>query len=130
LWREPSGNGDPIEVLAHPAFPVVLNGFTYHPQTKALLQWFSQESPSSAFQGACSYPDTTALTSLRRVFGTPLFGQRTARRNPAKTISRLSDRRKGHSRVYPLPIIDAIYPKVRSGGKVVGLPVLVAFIAP
>ena len=53
--------GDPVEVLANSSFPVTLHGQTYHPQTEALLQWFSQEVPSSAFQGAYSYPDTTAL---------------------------------------------------------------------
>ena len=53
--------GDPVEVLAHPAFPVTINGFTYHPQTEALLQWFSREVPSSAIDGAYSYPDETAL---------------------------------------------------------------------
>jgi hypothetical protein len=53
--------GDPVEVTATPGFPVTLNGYTYHPQTEALLQWFSQETPSSAFQGAYSYPDTTTL---------------------------------------------------------------------
>jgi hypothetical protein len=55
--------GDPVEVLPNPSFPVTLHGFTYHPQTEALLQWFSQEVPSSAFDQAYSYPDTTALTT-------------------------------------------------------------------
>jgi hypothetical protein len=53
--------GDPVEVLASPGYPVTIGGYTYHPQTEALLQWFTQETPSSAFQGAYSYPDTTAL---------------------------------------------------------------------
>lgn len=55
--------GDPIHALSHPAFEVVLHGFTYHPQTEALLQWFARTSPSDAYQGAYSYPDTTELTS-------------------------------------------------------------------
>jgi hypothetical protein len=55
--------GDPVEVLPNSSFPVTINGFTYHPQTEALLQWFTRESPSSAIDGAYSYPDTTALTS-------------------------------------------------------------------
>jgi hypothetical protein len=55
--------GDPVEVLPNATFPVTLHGFTYHPQTEALLQWFTREVPSSAFGGAYSYPDTTALTS-------------------------------------------------------------------
>jgi hypothetical protein len=70
-WAFPGSNGtfcqanletgDPVEVLPNPSFPVTLHGFTYHPQTEALLQWFSQEVPSSAFDQAYSYPDTTAL---------------------------------------------------------------------
>jgi hypothetical protein len=54
--------GDPVEVLAHTASPVTLHGQTYHPQTEALLQWFTRETPSSAYHGAYSFPDLTALT--------------------------------------------------------------------
>ena len=66
--------GDPVEVLAHPAFPVTLSidnedgssgpddlKFTFHPQTEALVQWFTQTAPSDAFHGAFSYPGTDAL---------------------------------------------------------------------
>src|SRR5215472_1676423 len=82
-WQFPDGSGcqgnletgDPVEVLAHPAFPVTLelneNGnqggnsqggtFTFHPQTEALVQWFTQTAPSDAFKGAFSYPNTAAL---------------------------------------------------------------------
>jgi hypothetical protein len=31
--------GDVIEVLTNPAFPINLNGVTWHPQTEALLPW-------------------------------------------------------------------------------------------
>jgi hypothetical protein len=55
--------GDPVEVLANATFPVTLHGFVYHPQTEALFQWFTREVPSSAFGGAYSYPDMTALTA-------------------------------------------------------------------
>jgi hypothetical protein len=56
--------GDPVEVLPNPAFPVTINGFTYHPQTEALLPWFSRQTPNTlSLGGAFSYPDTTALTS-------------------------------------------------------------------
>ena len=55
--------GDPMEVVAHPDFPVTIGGFTYHPQTEAILPWFTRESPSSAISGAYSYPDTTKLSS-------------------------------------------------------------------
>jgi hypothetical protein len=56
-------DGDVIENLPHPDFPVTINGFTYHPQNEALLQWFEGQSPSTAIGGAYSYPDTTLLTS-------------------------------------------------------------------
>jgi hypothetical protein len=55
--------GDPLETLANQTSPVAIGGFTYHPQTEALLQWFARESPSSAYGGAYSFPDTTALTA-------------------------------------------------------------------
>jgi hypothetical protein len=29
-----------------------------------MLPWFARESPSSAYAGAYTYPDTTVLTSL------------------------------------------------------------------
>ena len=70
-WLSPNGNcqndmevGDVIEGLPNFTFPVILNGFTYHPQTEALMQWFEFESPSSALNGAYSYPDTSTLTQL------------------------------------------------------------------
>jgi len=56
-------NGDFIEGLADPSFPITLNGFTYHPQNIQLLQWFSREVPSSAVDGAYSYPDESLLLS-------------------------------------------------------------------
>jgi hypothetical protein len=58
--------GDPVEVLpdATVAIPLRENGkiFTFHPQTEALLQWFSQGPVSNAIDGAWSYPDENALT--------------------------------------------------------------------
>ena len=54
--------GDPIEVFPDSSYPVTINGFTYHPQNEALLQWFSRESPSSAIDGAYSYPNESLLT--------------------------------------------------------------------
>ena len=69
FWRAPNGScgdvletGDVIEGLPKATFPITLNGFTYHPQNEALIQWFEFESPSSALGGAYSYPDTTVLT--------------------------------------------------------------------
>lgn len=69
-WLAPNGlcqnnleTGDVIEGLPNAQFPIMLNGFTYHPQNEALLQWFAGVTPSSAISGAYSYPDTTVLTS-------------------------------------------------------------------
>jgi hypothetical protein len=69
-WLSPNGNcqnnlevGDVIEGLPNGVFPITLNGFTYHPQNEALLQWFAGVTPSSAISGAYSYPDTNVLTS-------------------------------------------------------------------
>ena len=68
-WLSPNGNcqddletGDVIEGLPNSTFPVTLNGFTYHPQNEALLQWFQFETPSDALGGAYSYPNTSLLT--------------------------------------------------------------------
>ncbi len=70
-WLAPNGNcqntletGDVIEGLPNATFPLTLNGFTYHPQNEALIQWFAFESPSSALGGAYSYPNTSVLTQL------------------------------------------------------------------
>jgi hypothetical protein len=69
-WLSPNGNcqnnledGDVVEGLPNGVFPIVLNGFTYHPQNEALLQWFAGVTPSSAISGGYSYPDTNVLTS-------------------------------------------------------------------
>lgn len=68
-WLAPNGNcqndletGDVIEGLPNAVYPITLNGFTYHPQNEALLQWFEFEQPSDALGGAYSYPDATVLT--------------------------------------------------------------------
>jgi hypothetical protein len=70
IWVAPNGlcqnnleAGDVIEGLPNSTFPITMNGMTYHPQNEALLQWFAGQSPSSAYRGAYSYPDTTVLTS-------------------------------------------------------------------
>jgi hypothetical protein len=55
--------GDIIENLPNPSQPITLHGFTYHPQTLALLQWFEGKTPSDAINGDYSFPDATALTS-------------------------------------------------------------------
>lgn len=50
--------GDIVENLTPDNLPVTLNGFTYHPQTLALLQWFEGVTPSDAFNGQYSFPGT------------------------------------------------------------------------
>jgi hypothetical protein len=69
-WLAPNGNcqddmevGDVIENLPKGVYPATLNGFTYHPQNEALMQWFDTGQPSNALDGAFSYPDTSVLTS-------------------------------------------------------------------
>jgi hypothetical protein len=54
--------GDLIENLPNSSQPITLNGFTYHPQTLGLLQWFEGINPSDAFNGDYSFPDPTVLT--------------------------------------------------------------------
>lgn len=49
-------DGDIVEGTPNPSFPVTLNGFTYHPQTLGLLQWFEGITPSNAFNGDYSFP--------------------------------------------------------------------------
>jgi len=70
-WLSPNGNcqddletGDVIEGLPNSTFPVTLNGFTYHPQNEALLQWFQFQTPSDALGGAYSYPNTSLLKQV------------------------------------------------------------------
>jgi hypothetical protein len=71
-WLAPNGLcqdnlevGDVIEGLPGQTFPITMpNGFTYHPQNEALLQWFEFQSPSTALNQAYSYPDITTLTAL------------------------------------------------------------------
>jgi hypothetical protein len=69
-WLAPNGNcqndlepGDVIEGLPNAQYPIALNGYTYHVQNEAMLQWFAGITPSSAIHKAYSYPDTTVLTS-------------------------------------------------------------------
>ncbi len=76
IWVAPNGlcqnnleSGDVIEGLPNATFPITMNGFTYHPQNEALLQWFAGVSPSNAFKKAYSYPDTTVLTAPAISYG-------------------------------------------------------------
>lgn len=58
--------GDVVESLpTDVTFPIAMrNGFLYHPQNVALLNWFEFQSPSTALDGAYSYPDPAALPAL------------------------------------------------------------------
>jgi hypothetical protein len=69
-WLAPNGlcqnnleTGDVIEGLADATIPITTNGFTYHPQNEALIQWFAGVTPSNAINHAYSYPDTGVLTA-------------------------------------------------------------------
>jgi hypothetical protein len=55
--------GDVVEGLSPDYTDITLNGFTYHPQTLGLLQWFEGISPSNAINGDYSSPDSTRLTA-------------------------------------------------------------------
>ena len=58
-------DGDVVEGLPNATYPITMpNGITYHPQNEALLQWFQFQSPSSAIDGAYSYPNEQTLTAL------------------------------------------------------------------
>jgi hypothetical protein len=58
--------GDVVESLpTDVTFPIAMrNGFLYHPSNVALLNWFEFQSPSTAVDGAYSYPDPAALPAL------------------------------------------------------------------
>lgn len=71
FWQNDAGqcqdimeDGDVIEDLPNPTFAITMNGFTYHPQNEALLNWFEFQKNSSASNDSYSYPDGTVLTHL------------------------------------------------------------------
>ncbi len=70
-WTFPNGvggcqdnleTGDPVAVFANSGSPVTIDGFTYHPQSHAMLQWFQRKEQSDAVDGVFSFPDGTLLT--------------------------------------------------------------------
>ena len=70
-WLAPNGVcsdvvevGDVVENLADAVYPVTINGRTYHPQNVALLPWFEFQSPSTAIDGAYSYPNESVVPAL------------------------------------------------------------------
>jgi hypothetical protein len=70
-WQFPDGSGcqgnletgDPVEVLNPDGTIITLHGHDYHPQTEVMLPWFAREVPSTAIDGAYSWPDETKVTS-------------------------------------------------------------------
>jgi len=77
-WLATNGNcqdqlevGDVTEEVPGFVYTTKIDGFTYHMHNVALLPWFASESPSSAIDGAYSYPDTGFLQApptLQRQF--------------------------------------------------------------
>jgi hypothetical protein len=55
--------GDVVENLNPDFVDITLHGFTYHPQTEGLLQFFEGITPSDAVNGDYSFPDPTRLTA-------------------------------------------------------------------
>lgn len=51
-----------MENLSPDYTEVTLHGFTYHPQSLGLLQWFEGNPQSNAIDGDFSFPDPTKLT--------------------------------------------------------------------
>lgn len=64
-------DGDVVEQTPDPSFPVALNGFTYHPQTLGLLQWFEGITPSNAFNGDFSFPGNNLTAPFTPCPATP-----------------------------------------------------------
>ena len=55
--------GDITENLIPNYTGVTLHGFTYHPQTLGVLQWFEDSPQSNAINGDFSFPDGSLLTN-------------------------------------------------------------------
>ena len=51
--------------------PVTINGFTYHPQTQDILQWFTREAPSSALGGLYTFPSDPNVPNTPAPLCTP-----------------------------------------------------------
>jgi len=54
--------GDPLALMPNAGYPVLIDGFTFHPQNQVLMQWFKRGSTSDAFEGAFSFPDQSLMT--------------------------------------------------------------------
>ena len=69
-WQVPNSTGcqsnletgDPLALMPNAGYPVVIDGFTFHPQNQVLMQWFQRGATSDAFEGAFSFPDQSIMT--------------------------------------------------------------------
>jgi hypothetical protein len=55
--------GDPLALMPNAGYPVLIDGFTYHPQNQVLMQWFQRGTTSDAFEGAFSFPDQSIMNT-------------------------------------------------------------------
>jgi hypothetical protein len=70
-WQVPSSTGcqsnletgDPLALMPNAGYPVLIDGFTFHPQNQVLMQWFQRGTTSDAFEGAFSFPDQSIMTA-------------------------------------------------------------------
>ena len=70
-WQVPNSTGcqsnletgDPLALMPNAGYPVLIDGFTYHPQNQVLMQWFQRGAASDAYEGAFSFPDQSIMTS-------------------------------------------------------------------
>jgi len=58
------------QLVGH-SVPVTINGFTYHPQTQDILQWFTREVPSSALGGLYTFPGDPTVANVPAPVCTP-----------------------------------------------------------
>jgi hypothetical protein len=76
-WQVPNSNlcqnnletGDPLATMPNAGYPISIDGFTYHPQSQVMMQWFQRGSASDAVDGAFSFPDQTLMTSASQACG-------------------------------------------------------------
>jgi hypothetical protein len=70
-WQVPNSSGcqnnletgDPLALMPNAGYPVLIDGFTYHPQNQVMMQWFQRGAASDAYEGAFSFPDQSLMTA-------------------------------------------------------------------
>jgi hypothetical protein len=69
-WQPLAGSGgcqttietaDPLAALPNAGYPVIIDGYVYHPQSQVLLSWFTRDA-SNSLDGAFSFPDQSLVT--------------------------------------------------------------------